>query len=473
MPIAQFQRATVGLVGLAVLAPLLGPGAASAAIDFTPGPRGLGDAYVPTEGNGGYQVVRYDIDVKYNPDTTRLTGTTTIKAKATQNLSRFNFDLYGLKVSSVTADATAASFRQHGVHELTITPSAGIPDGTTYTTVVEYGGKPDLYSDPDLGDSGWFITNDGAIVVGEPEAGMFWFPVNEHPTDKARICVDATVPEGLRAVSNGLPVGPPSTSSGWTTLSWCARDRMASYLATIAIGTWRVHRSTSRTGLPVLNYVDTSLPRRVDRALARSGEMVAFLNRRFGPYPFEATGGIADDHKSYYALENQTRPTYDKWSAKWSGFESLIAHELAHQWFGDDVSVRRWRNIWLNEGFATYAEWMWVAHDGGRSVAKRFDDAYARPAGRDFWKLKVSDPRYPDMFDGPIYYRGAMALHALRLTVGDRDFWKIMRSWARDHAGGNAATSDFKRLAERVSGQQLDRLFRQWLVDGDKPPDPR
>ena len=248
---------------------------------------------------------------------------------------------------------------------------------------------------------------------------------------------------------------------------------MASYLATLAIGTWRFDRSRTGGGIPVLNFVDRGLPKRVDRTLRRGGEMVDFFARRFGSYPFEAAGGIADNHASDYALENQTRPTYDESTARWSGLDSVVAHELAHQWFGDSVALKRWRHIWLNEGFATYAEWMWVAHDGGPSVADQFDDAFATARDSAFWRLQLSDPGYASLFDAPVYYRGAMTLHALRLTVGTPSFWRILRSWARIHEGGNVTTADFRRLAERISGRQLDRLFRQWLVDSDKPPDPR
>jgi aminopeptidase N len=473
LPTTVALRPVALTIGLVLAFPLLGLGAAAARVDFTPGAPGIGDPYVPKEGNGGYQVTRYDLDVRYDPNTAVLQGSATVTMRATQGLSRFNFDLMGLDVSDVTVDGVAAAFRQHGKHELTVTPVDGIDDGTKFTTVVEYGGEPDLYQDPDLGASGWFVTDDGAIVVGEPEAGMFWFPVNEHPLDKARYCVDATVPEGLTAVSNGMLTGPASTDGGWTTWSWCARDPMASYLTTLAIGTWRVDQFDSDGGVPVLNFVDESLPKRVDRTLALAGDMVDFFSGRFGAYPFEAAGGIADTHQSYYALENQTRPTYDVGTARWSGLESVVAHELAHQWFGDSVAVTRWRHIWLNEGFATYAEWMWDAHAGGPSVAARFDKAYSRPAKSSFWDLEVADPGYADLFDGPVYYRGAMALHALRLMVGNQDFWQIMRSWAQTYGGGNGSTADFTRLAERVSGDQLDRLFRQWLVDGDKPADPR
>jgi aminopeptidase N len=439
---------------------------------FTPGSVGIGDPYVPGEGNGGYQVRSYDLDLRFNPDTDRLRGIARIEATATQSLSAFNLDLYGLMVDRVRVDGADATFTR-APRELTVRPVTGIGDGSRFTVVVRYAGSPQTLNDPDLGKSGWFNTSDGAIVVGEPEAGMFWFPVNEHPSDKARMCTEITVPKGLRAVSTGLPERRPVTRHGWTTFRWCTRDPMASYLATVAIGTWRFDRSKTDSGIPVLNYVDRTLSRSVDRSLGRTAEIVDFFEKRFGDYPFESAGGIADNHVSYYALENQTRPTYDKKTVAWRGLTGTVAHEIAHQWYGDSVALERWRDIWLNEGFATYAQWMWSAHDGSRSVAAQFDSAFSRPASSDFWKLPVADPGYPSMFDSPIYYRGAMALHALRLTVGDRPFWRIMRAWPRIHEGGNAGTGDFKRLAERISDQQLDRLFRQWLVDGDKPADPR
>ena len=133
----------------------------------------------------------------------------------------------------------------------------------------------------------------------------------------------------------------------------------------------------------------------------------------------------------------------------------------------------RWQDIWLNEGFATYAQWVWTAHDTRLSVGDQFDSAYSRPRGNRFWDLRVADPGPRHLFDIAIYERGAMTLHALRLKVGDRIFWRILRQWADRNRDGNARTSDFKRLAERVSDRQLDGLFRDWLVDRDKPADPR
>lgn len=460
------------VVGALMLGALGAPWVAMAGDAFTPGSVGIGDPYVPGEGNGGYQVRRYDLDLRFNPATDTLRGTATIEATATQDLSAFNLDLYGLTVQKASVDDVSASFSR-APRELTVQPVTGISSGERFTVRVQYRGQPEILNDPDLGKSGWFNTSDGAIVVGEPEAGMFWFPVNEHPSDKAKICTKIAVPKGLEAVSNGLLERAPMTRNGWTTSHWCSRDPMASYLATVAIGTWRFDRSRTSSGVPVLNYVDRTLPRSADRVLGLAPEIIDFFESKFGRYPFEAAGGIVDTHPSFYALENQTRPTYDKSLVGWRGFPSIVAHELAHQWYGDSVAVERWQDIWLNEGFATYAEWMWVAHDGGRSVAAQFDTAYSRPSDSAFWTLNVSDPGYANLFNGPIYYRGAMALHALKLKVGAADFATILRTWARRNANGNVSTDDFIRLSERVSGRNLDPLFTAWLVDGVKPPDPR
>ena len=447
-------------------------GVALARGGFTPGSIGIGDPYVPTEGNGGYQVRRYDLDLRFNPDTDRLQGVATIDATATQSLSAFNLDLYGLVVDSAKVDGVRATVTR-APRELTVQPAVGITDGARFTVVVRYGGKPEILNDPDLGKSGWFNTADGATIVGEPEAGMFWFPVNEHPSDKARICTKIAVPKGLQAVSNGMPERAPITRDGWTTFSWCTRDPMASYLATVSIGKWRFDRMRTGSGIPVLNYVDRGFPRSADRVLALTPKIIDFFESKFGQYPFEAAGGIVDNHRSYYALENQTRPTYDKSLVGWRGFPATVAHELAHQWYGDSVAVERWRDIWLNEGFATYAEWMWVAHDGGPSMASQFDGAYARPGDSSFWKLNVSNPGYANLFNAPIYSRGAMTLFALRLQVGAPTVNKILRHWANRFANGNGRTGEFKRVAERVSGVSLDAFFTKWLVDGVKPADPR
>jgi aminopeptidase N len=149
---------------------------------------------------------------------------------------------------------------------------------------------------------------------------------------------------------------------------------------------------------------------------------------------------------------------------------SLIVHEMAHQWFGDKVAVKRWRHIWLNEGFATYAEWLWHADQGGsrpNRVMLRNYNAFG--ADHPYWKLAIGDPGPQRLFAYGVYERGAMTLQAIRNRVGTREFFRTLRVWVRDNPDGLGTTAEFKRLAERISGEQLDRLFRAWLYSGDKP----
>jgi aminopeptidase N len=245
---------------------------------------------------------------------------------------------------------------------------------------------------------------------------------------------------------------------------------MPTYATTMAVGKFRIHQYQSGSGIPIYDAVEQQLPRRVDRALHSAGQIIDFFGKHFGRYPVEAAGSIVMSTSAGFALETQTRPVYT------SGFfgagednTEVVAHELAHMWFGDNVSLHRWRDIWLNEGFATYLEWLWVSHHDGIPLGRIIHSEYSYGPGSAHWRLKIGNPGPAHLFDWPVYSRGAMTLQALRLTVGDHDFFRIMRQWATLHADGNATTAQFKHLAEQVSGRQLDHLFRQWLETSGKP----
>ncbi|SCE93231.1 Peptidase family M1 [Micromonospora coriariae] len=433
---------------------------------FRPGAADAGDPYVPGRGNGGYDVTHYGLDVRYDPATDRLTGRATITATAIQDLSRFNLDLAGLEVSTVTVDAARAEHRRDD-GELLVTPHDGLSRGRPFTVAVEYAGVPTAIADGELGSGGFLHTADGAVALGQPDSAATWFPVNDHPSDKASYDLAVTVPDGLSALSNGVP-GPKTSADGWTTWRWSERTPMASYLTTLVIGDYRV-ASGSHAGRPMVTAVAASLPATGGAAdsLARTGEIVDFLASRFGPYPFDSYGGIvvADDRIGY-ALETQSRPVYGP-----AFFDDdrpnpgVVAHELAHQWFGDSVSLSRWGDIWLNEGFASYAEWLWEEHDGGRTAQRNFELQYAATD----WSQPSVEPGRERMFGTAVYKRGALTVHALRRTVGDDTFFRILRTWTAERAAGNATTSDFVALAERVANRQLRPLFDAWLVGGAAP----
>jgi aminopeptidase N len=483
------------LVVMALLATAVVPAGASTGVsgdgggDFRPGAPGVGDEYFPLYGNGGYDVGHYLLKVSYNPATDRLVGVATISARATQNLSSFNLDFVGLTVRSIKVNGRAASWSRTE-HELTVTPSHGLRKGRKFTVVVRYDGVPitqEIVVGPGASiEAGFMHTDDGAIVAGEPEVAASWFPVNDHPIDKASYTFVVTVPADLEVVANGRLLAR-ERHRGKRTWLWHAPEPMASYLATVNIGQFDTRRYRTDDGLWMFDALDPDLftePANPDDpasptyggiaedSLARQDEILDFLEERFGRYPFSTGGGIVDDYENLlFALETQTRPVYSKFffTSPPSG-DSVVVHELAHQWFGDSVTVAEWRHIWLNEGFATYAQWMWSEEEGLGTAQEQFDALYnGIPADDPFWSVVIGDPGPELLFHGAVYVRGAMALHALRLEVGDRDFFRILRAWATRRAGGHGTIPQFIRLAERISGEQLDDLFEAWLFTGSKP----
>ena len=430
----------------------------------SPGAPGAGDPYFPLQGNGGYDVRDYGLDLRYDPGTRRLDGTAAILATATQALSRFDLDLRGFTVRSVTVNGRHASFARAG-QELKITPAHPLHKGAPFLVTVGYGGVPKVITDPDDSIEGFVPTNDGAFVVGEPQGAPGWFPANDTPNDKATYTIKMTVPAGLTAVGNGRLLFR-RTAGGKSTFVWRESKPMTTYLATITLGRFQVH--TARAGhIPVYVALDPQEAAKAKPVSDRIPEIIAFEQSVFGPYPFETVGAIVDHAPNVgYALESQTKPNFDS-----APSISTLAHELAHQWYGDSVSLTKWQDIWLNEGFATYAEWLWSQHTGGRTPQQFFDRLYATPASdQDLWTPPTGDPGGPaNIFGTPSYDRGAMTLQVLRNRIGDRAFFTVLRSWATQHRYGHGTTAQFIALSERVSHQNLGGLFEAWLFTPGKP----
>ncbi|MEV4348748.1 M1 family metallopeptidase [Actinoplanes sp. NPDC049596] len=464
------RRLLVALVATALT--LAGTGAAAQAAPAPGGP-GLGDSYFPDYGNSGYDVSHYDIRLRYTPATDRLTGTTTILARATQDLSRFNLD-FVLDVSSVLVNNRPATFARQGDHELVVTPARPVADDGAMTIVVQYSGVPS--TKVAAGFTAWIRTPDGAMAIGEPEIAWWWYPSNDHPTDKATFDVSVSVPDGVEAISNGVMPRPPVRETlGYTRWSWRSLKPQATYLTFITIGQYDVTTDTSATGQPVYNaysqLMSQELREAAQSSVERTAEIVDWETTVFGPYPFEARGGVvAPPNTLCCALENQTRPNYATAFFTRGSNTSVVVHENAHQWFGDSVSVADWQHIWLNEGFASYAEWLWSEKNGEGTAQEIFDYLYATyPADAPVWTTAPADPGVAQLFGDAVYDRGAMTLHQLRVAVGDDDFFEILRTWAADHRYGNATTKQFTDLAEKISGQDLDALFQAWLYTPAKP----
>jgi aminopeptidase N len=467
----------LALIGaMALLATI--PAASTHAAPNCAGAPGIGDAYIPTYGNGGYDVGRYKLKVAYDPATDRLDGKAKLKAAATQRLCSFNLDLVGLDVKRVKVNGERAGWSRSG-QELTVIPRDDLKKGKAFRVAVKYAGVPQEFTIPGTTiRTGFMATPEGATVAGQPEVAAGWYPVNDHPLDKASYAFDVTVPRGYEVAANGFLRGFKK-KGGQTTWSWRANEPMASYLATIDIGHWDVTKRT-QAGLPSYDAISSEitggLRAEVEDSMARQGEILDLLSAAFGPYPFSTVGGIVPNQNDLrFALETQTRPVYSKlfWLDSQGNPEDgdgVVVHELAHEWFGDDVALARWQDIWLNEGFATYAEWLWEEHLGNATPAEIFRATNeAIPAVDPFWQVTIGDPGLVDLFSDPVYVRGAMTLQALRERVGDDAFWAIVQGWAASKSGGNGTTPEFIALAEQVSGQQLDDLFDTWLFTAGRP----
>jgi aminopeptidase N len=462
---------------LAAALTLLAVTAAPAAAQFTPGAAGGGDPFYPSAGNGGYDVKSYAAKLDYEPQNEQLAGDVTIAARATQDLSSFNLDFRGFKISSLTVNGAAASFARKD-QELTVTPAAGLRRNRDFTVRVRYAGHANYVLDPDKSKDGWIPTDDGAFVVNEPQGAPTWIPVNDSLKDFATWDFRVTVPKGRTAMGNGTLV---STTDNGSTTTWRWRESkpMVSYLTTVTNGIFDTRFRTLPNGIPEYNAVDPETRARGDKLpnpglawtrLETQPQALDFLIGLYGQYPFESVGAIIDWAPNvFYSLESQTKPNY--WRIP---DEDTLVHELAHMWFGDAVVLERWPDMWLNEGFATWSEWIWNEKMHGTLAQSRFDALYSIPedstAGQDLWFPAPNGLHdASELFHTPVYDRGAMTLQALRQKVGETTFLDIVRSWYAENRYSNVTTADFIELAERKSGLQLDNFFDVWLFQEGRP----
>ena len=433
-----------------------------------PGAAGIGDPYFPIDGNGGIDVIHYDIHDAYRFGSGRLSGWTRLRVVATQDLSRFNLDFL-LPVRKVRVNGAPAAFARPARHELQITPRAPLLAGAAFTVKVSYAGVPKRVRW--RGESNWLADRREVVTMNEPHMAPWWFPANDHPRDKATVDVHITVPRHRKVVSNGVLVRRKVRGSMATT-HWSSAEPMAPYLAFFAAGPYQVRRGTT-AGLPwyvaVSRQAIRPARRGAMRLMMRSPRITEWLERELGTYPFSTTGGLVTGLPVGFALENQTRPTYPLVG---TGSTTLVVHELAHQWFGNSVSVDGWRDIWLNEGFATFMEHRWIETHRGPSAASWLRDSYdGLDDDSEFWQLSIDDPGPDQIFDLRVYIRGGMAVQALRNRIGEADFWSLLRRWTTDHRGSSATVAEFRALAELVSGEELDGFFDAWLHSTSAPAD--
>lgn len=429
------------------------------------GAEGLGDPFYPQMGNGGYDVLHYTIDLTVNVEENNIAGSTTIEARATEDLDSFNLDFHGLEISEVTVNGSAAGYAREG-DELIIAPAEPLDMGEALTVTVTYGGVPEPIADAGVPFTrvGWLHFPQGVFVVSEPSGAKSWYPVNNHPTDKATYSYRITVDKPYVVAANGLLEEEIDLGDA-RTFVWQSDDPMASYLAAVYISDFDRVTEEGPDGLPIRNYYPPEAGTDMTSPFAATSDMIAFFSELWGPYPFDAYGVVVLGESLFFALESQTLSFFSVGALS----ESIAAHEVAHQWWGNSVTPASWQDIWLNEGFARYAEALWTEHrSGGEALEGWATWLYQSvqdqgPPGR---------PSPYDLFDSAVYDRGAWTLHALRIEVGDEAFFDLLRTYYDRHKYGNASTADFIAVAEEVAGRDLDQFFDAWLYTRQTPPMP-
>lgn len=428
------------------------------------GASSAGDPYAPHHGNGGYEVTGYELDLHYRVTTNLLDGRARITAVATEELSRLSLDLVGLRATKVAVNGRPARWQQRA-GKLHVTPGQPLEDDVAFAVDVRYSGNPRPLASP-WGEVGWEELTDGVIVASQPTGAPTWFPCNDHPSQKAPFRIAVTAASGYHVVANGELVSGRVRGSQ-TTWVYEQVEPMATYLATLQVGRYE-ELDLGDGPVELKAVIPPALESAVRTAFVDQAAMVECFVEHFGPYPFEAgyTVVVTDDVLEI-PLEAQGLSIFGANHLDGDS-ERLIAHELAHQWFGNSVTVSAWRHIWLNEGFACYAEWLWSEWSGGPTAAAHATEHHARLAGL-AQALVLSDPGPEDMFDDRVYKRGALTLHVLRGELGDQAFFAMLREWATRHQHSAVSTQDFIDLAEHEAGRPLGHVFEPWLDERPLP----
>jgi aminopeptidase N len=427
------------------------------------------DPYLPNNGNFGYRVSRYDLELEYKVAINRLSGTATITAVTLAALRTFSLDLSNaLAVSKVSVNGRRPQNFAASDGKLNIALSSALPAGAALTVKVSYGGSPKPIRGL-WGDVGFEELTNGVLVAGQPNGAASWFPCDDHPSAKASYRIQISTDSPYRAIANGELVSR-RVRAGHTTWTYEQAEPMSTYLATLQIGMYEHHR-VAKSPVPLFAVLPQRLKSNFDHDFARQPQMMKLFVKLFGPYPLSTgyTVVVTDDDLEI-PLEAQGLSIFGANHCDGSrDSERLIAHEMAHQWFGNSVTVRRWRDIWLHEGFACYAEWLWSEESGATSADALARQYYQRLRASP-QNLLLTDPGPRDMFDDRVYKRGALTLHALRGQIGDKNFFALLQDWTTRYRHSTAVTDDFTGLAANYAETSLRPLWDAWLYSTAVPP---
>jgi aminopeptidase len=418
------------------------------------------DPYVPDRGDGTYAVTHYDLSLDYKVASNRLAGKAVLDVVAREDVERLHLDLAGLRVSKVMVDGRPAKWDHRGPRLLVTLPRS-LPAGSSARVAITYAGTP-APARSRWGDVGWEELEEGALVASQPSGAATWFPCNDHPRYKATFRIAFECDSPFEVVATGTLVSSRTRGSR-TVRVFEQRHPMATYLAAVHVGPYgRLTLADDHVRQDVL--LPAALERRVRADLGRQPQMVEAFSELFGPYPYDAYTVVVTAEDLEIPLEAQGMATFSpNWLDGRRSEERLVAHELAHQWFGNSLTIAAWQDIWLNEGFACYAEWLWFERadgvDADESARRHWDRLSRLPQD-----LVLGDPGPDLMFDDRVYKRGALTLHAVRRGMGDEAFFGMLRDWVAGNAHGSVSTEAFVgHVAAHWDEVAARRLLDAWL----------
>ncbi|MFD3682323.1 M1 family metallopeptidase [Streptomyces sp. NPDC058613] len=432
----------------------------------------VSDPYFPANGDPRYRVHRYELALEYRPGPNRLAGTARLSAIAGRApLIEFHLNLAEFRVGRVLVNGRAPHYAHRG-GKLRVRPTKPLPAGAAFTVEVQWAGNPKPVRSP-WGGIGWEELTDGALVASQPVGAPSWYPCNDRPADKASYQISVNTPSPYTVVAGGRLL-TRTTRASTTTWVYEQSAPTSSYLVGLSIGMYQtvLLGEPGLGGVPQSGHVPAHLLPRFSRDFARQPAMMRLFEEIFGPYPFGEYAVVVADEELDVPVEAQGLSLFGANHVDGvRGSERLIAHELAHQWFGNSVTIADWRHIWLNEGFAKYAEWLWSERSGSRTAHELAATAH-RLLSLQPQDLRLADPGRKLMFDDRLYQRGGLTVHAVRCALGDEAFFRMLREWASVHRHGVVTTAGFTAHVSRYAAEPLDDLFAAWLYEPSLPPLP-
>ncbi|MGP9527581.1 M1 family metallopeptidase [Glutamicibacter sp. AOP5-A2-18] len=431
-------------------------------------PHRILDEYTKHYGSGSYTVEHYDVNLVVKLASNHLDGRATLRIRALEDLNEIELNLNGLKIVKATCQGRKVSVSKKHHRVVVATPSR-VKAGEQIELQLRYGGNPSV-DNGQWGEVGWEELTDGILVSGQPVGASTWFPCNDHPSHKSSYRFEVSTDAGYRVVANGELMNHRRSASR-NTWVYEQREPMATYLATLQIG--RYAEISFDRGGHLLAYSVPGNDLAVRGAFAKQADMAQIFELKFGPYPFEDYKIVVVDDDLEIPLEAQGMSIFGRnhLSLDWEA-QRLIAHEFAHQWFGNSLTPERWKDIWLNEGFACFSEWVYSDQAKIMSLEQRARTAWEMLDGLP-QDLQVGDPGPEDMFDDRVYKRGALTLYALLTALGDKTFYAMLQDWTSTYQHASVNTEKFaKHVKKHATNVDVEGILTAWLTEQRLPDFP-